>query len=1144
MKRIRLLTLAFAIGFTANMASALSPSYYTQTSRLSEGHWVKIKVTDNGMHQITYDQLRAWGFSDPEQVVVYGYGGCYLGHAFSLFDPDDLTPVKTIRVNDKLCFYGQTGIVATPTDPTDFVNNLSIKKNQASLRAGYYLLSDSHPSDFVEPEMSGYNPSVASLNTSHNSLLFQKYSATNNGKGGAHWFGPAFVDGEAQHYYFNAIDPENQAVGSFIFRWVAKHSIRPKMMCYTDFSNIVNSEIGTMLSLTTKSTVNYCYATSRYDGVLSDDTPINNNLYDIEFSISGGSPNSYAALDYMALGYTRKNIFHPNNGQMSMYFSDVNNQKGCVIDNIDYNNDTFEAWDVTSPLTPYRFVLQPAPGNDTALSFTFRNNFEEYTNVIAFDPQLSLLPVEFAGNVENQNLHGITQPVNMLIITTKTLRPYAEELAEAHRQYQGLNVVVVEQEQIFNEYSSGTPSTTAYRRFAKMLYDRHTDDFKYLLLYGPASYDNSRILFTSNDNLLTFEAEYEQDARQATTSYASDTYFGKISDSFNDYYTAFTLNELCIGVGRIPAPSTSVAEQVNRKLIKLLKEPQESNAINRAIYLCDDGDANGHLEQAEELADTLLALAPHITPIKVYNDLYPFTNYDAVAARAKITQSLASGVGFFSYTGHGNPSAFNAENIWAKRFTNEANYEYIPFAVLSTCDSFAFDHGDNGMSETFLYKENGGMMGIVGASRTVFKAYNQYLNRAMAIAYCNAGPDDCIGDIFKIGHNKSTYGYHSRELGANTMCYNLCGDPAMPLFGAKYKIALTTINNETVPSSSSTDLLEMYPRATNTVTGKIVDQNGNIVTGFNGKVTLSLYESVDSVDNLRQGGDLPITVATIHDQLTEVAVPVENGQFSANVTFPIALRPNGRNRMTLYAFNGNMKERAVGVEDHIVVMPYDEEKAISDPSLPAITEMYIDNETFREGDLVPSAFTFHAKVQAGDLGVSNASSLIGSAVLLSLDERKSYSDATHALRADSDGSYSMSFPISDIENGSHTLTLEIGDNAGNRVSRKISFIVVDFNVEAELTVAESPVREVATFNATDNLQEPGSYTLVIERRDGSNVFVDNNVTFPYEWDLTDNGGEKVTDGEYNAYVIIRNSKQFGSSEKIKLIVVKKPASEQ
>ena len=61
-----------------NFAGAYTPSYYTSNSKLNSGNWVKVKVTEIGMQEITYDQLREWGFSDPSKVCVYGYGGTQL----------------------------------------------------------------------------------------------------------------------------------------------------------------------------------------------------------------------------------------------------------------------------------------------------------------------------------------------------------------------------------------------------------------------------------------------------------------------------------------------------------------------------------------------------------------------------------------------------------------------------------------------------------------------------------------------------------------------------------------------------------------------------------------------------------------------------------------------------------------------------------------------------------------------------------------------------------------------------------------------------------------------------------------------------------------------------------------------------------
>ena len=77
--------------------AALSSGYYTQQSALRSGHWVKIKVRESGMHQITDAELRAMGFTDPEKVAVYGYPAVSLSdYRLTSESSDDLPPV-TIR---------------------------------------------------------------------------------------------------------------------------------------------------------------------------------------------------------------------------------------------------------------------------------------------------------------------------------------------------------------------------------------------------------------------------------------------------------------------------------------------------------------------------------------------------------------------------------------------------------------------------------------------------------------------------------------------------------------------------------------------------------------------------------------------------------------------------------------------------------------------------------------------------------------------------------------------------------------------------------------------------------------------------------------------------------------------------------------
>ena len=70
-------------------------------------------------------------------------------------------------------------------------------------------------------------------------------------------------------------------------------------------------------------------------------------------------------------------------------------------------------------------------------------------------------------------------------------------------------------DEIFNEFSSGTPDAMAYRRYMKMLYDRAKTEAeipKSLLLFGDCVWDNRMItpecrLLNTDDYLLAYESD-------------------------------------------------------------------------------------------------------------------------------------------------------------------------------------------------------------------------------------------------------------------------------------------------------------------------------------------------------------------------------------------------------------------------------------------------------------------------------------------------------------------------------------------------------------------------------------------------------------------------------------------------------------
>lgn len=1134
--------------FCANSSYALPTSYYTSNSKLNSGHWVKIKVSQIGMQEISHDQLREMGFSDPSKVCVYGYGGTLLTkNTFDKSFPDDLPAQPVYYADDKIIFYGEPDLrINFGKD----ASKIEILRNVYS-SAGYYFLSDCNPSASQIPTASKYNLSNIISREYHNDIVYIENEADNPGQAGAIFFDKSLINSPT-NYSFKISKPykPNDEAAYFYYSYAAKVSNYTSLTVAFDHPDSLITKTKHNQVIPSSLEMQYYYTSNGEMNFKLIDTP--DTTYSFSFSIPTSSSPTYAAIDYAYLSYRRQNNFE-NESQMRMSFlASVNQNTNFVISNA---NENIQVWNVTNPLNVYPHATKFTETTKRHIgSFDKTYSYSSTGNacLIAFDPTKTMHQVEIVGSIDNQNLHNIEVP-EMVIITNKLCKPYAEQLAQLHRDYQKMNVAVIDQQKIFNEYSSGTPSAMAYRRFLKMLHDRNSSKFKYLLLFGEGSWDNRGVMFPKEDRLLTYQAEDVQDTRSAAKAFCGDSYFGMLNDNYisDDFYKT----DVQLGIGRIPANSPINAQAAVNKIIKYFQNPPTSTISNQALILADEGDGNGHIIQQEENLDSILLISPATTCTRAYCSLYPTTDLDATEARNLIIQSLKKGQWFFSFAGHGGATSFTKKNLWNIASIKEANYSHSPIAMFATCDAFAFDRKDGGMAESSLYKENGGCIAIVGASRTVYMQFNQYINRAFTCELYKANNKDLIGDVFRKARNRAAIEIADRTLGVNTMCYNLAGDPALPLYKPSLNVITNTINDIAVDNSTYHDIL---PLTKNTITGQINNSNGTLQESFNGTITLSLFDGpilyssyTKNKNQVVEYNKTTLTTPTksyyssdslslVLDEclLTEITVPVTNGKFEATLVSPAPQKPNSYNRISYFAYDKNKATSASGTFNLLRVPTVDEEKAINDTSAPIIEECYINDPSFSNGDIVESQFTLYAKIAADETGINNSAKAIGTNTTLTLDGRKSFPDINTALVSNADGTYSLSFDISQIEDGRHTLTLSVADNAGNRTNASINFVVIDKSATAELTIDETPARTEATFNLTHNFIDEPSGRLIIEDNSGKTIYTKQNCKFPYTWDLKDTNGNAVSDGNYKAYVILNGGKQYGSSPKIPVIVIK------
>jgi hypothetical protein len=364
----------------------------------------------------------------------------------------------------------------------------------------------------------------------------------------------------------------------------------------------------------------------------------------------------------------------------------------------------------------------------------------------------------------------------------------------------------------------------------------------------------------------------------------------------------------------------------------------------------------------------------------------------------------------------------------------------------------------------------------------------------------------------------------------------MIGDPALPLSVSTSQIATTKINESTIDDNET--LFNIYPLDNNVISGSIISSSNKLDSNFNGKITITLYEAPIDKQTLTQGGDALDTIPCDEDILIETTVPVTAGLFNAKLNIPAPSRPGISNRISYYAISNDNRKSAQGSFNQLVINDYDASHTVADTTAPEITELYLDSPSFSDGDCVGQETTLYATILPDESGLCNSSMSVGTATTLMLDNSRSFPAIKGTIVTDIDGVSTIKFPISGLSDGIHTLSLSVADNAGNRSERSITFYVVNNSVTTSLEIAETPARSEATISLSHNFKEEPSGRLVIENNNGETIFTKENCSFPYTWNLQDSSGEAVADGTYRCYAILNADKQYSSTAKTKIIVIK------
>jgi len=1014
-------------------------------SVLAEGEIYKISVDRAGIFKMDYAFLKnelgiAIDQKDPRNIRLYGFGGGMLPETIKngvdLEMPE--IPISVhgegdgkFDANDYILFYSP-GPDQSYWDPADSM--FLVRRNLYSRSAVFFLkmgngpgLRMAAPAPFptVSTDTLDAFLDLAHFEEEKTNLLAGRTSTYGSGK---NWYGD----------YFKTLRKKDYS-GQF------------------DLSGgIVNSRIKTKIGFAARSDV-YTTAILQFYQSKFEIRLNPTNTADVEDDVARETKTTFSlpyqnqpanlVLDYPAtvspsegwLDFISINVWKPLNFDGSPVIAyHPGNPGGQSVFRIETQKTGFEVWEVLDSNLPKRLALESRP---EGAYFPGKPGGTPGIYVL-FDPAGNLPRPNRLGKIPNQNLAALSG-AKSVILYHPDFKEAAEKLAAHRASFSGISTEAIAVDEVFNEFGSGQADPTALRNFARHLY-LNDPTFEYLTLFGDGSYDylglNKEL--AKNENFIpVFETE---ESLSPLYAFPSDDYFGLLEEGEGG---PDLTGDLDIGVGRIPVRSK---EEAGILVDKIIHYDTHSDTYGdwklRVAFSADDEDANIHLEQTESISNQLQASQPLLNLQKIYLDAFKQEAGSGgeliPGANQSLNQNIFQGLLVFNYLGHGGPKGLSQEGLLRNTDVEVwSNKSRLPLVITATCSFAPYDDpAVPSTGEALFRSPYGGAIALLTTVRNVYSSSNEILTRAVfeqLFVRQADGKPQTLGEVMKKAKNRISGNGFDR---LNARKFALLGDPAQHLSLPALQVKTTAINGKRVQEG---DLDTIRSLQLLSVQGEITDAANRLLSGFNGTVSVTLFDKKSTVKTLGQNSDsYPKSFQVQNSILFKGNARVENGRFEIRFVVPKDINYTfGPAKLSYYASSGEGLE-ASGYFDRLIAGG--SLAQLSDQEAPLVRP-YINHPGFRDGGK-----THPDPLLLVDLYDENGINATGNSIghdlvaILDRDSRKQY--VLNAFYESAEGDYKrglVTFPFSDLSPGFHHLEIIAWDVANNSGRGEITFEVTD-----------------------------------------------------------------------------------------------------
>jgi len=511
------------------------------------------------------------------------------------------------------------------------------------------------------------------------------------------------------------------------------------------------------------------------------------------------TPNQYVDqiyVDWLHLNYQRKFLAEHD----TLFFNNLSGQaRTFQID--DFTSSQLEVFDITDPFAVQRITgwqANDVGGGHYRLKFNDVGAPDRHYWAQAVSQRLHPLAIQ-QKTPGKTPLTSHQNGADYLVIAHPDFLDALKPLLD-HRTAQGLRVMAVSTQDIYDEFGYGMMSAEAIHDFLAYAYANWQSPAPSLvLLVGDGTYDMRHYQSNSAD---TYVPPYLAMVDLTMGETATDNRFVTVAgnDILPDMH-----------IGRLPANTPAETTAMVNKILAYEQTPVNAPWTQNVLFVTDNliGGGGNFYDLSDAIADGYID--PPANTIKLIPERYHRTKLyldrtcnSGNDCQSKMANTLNNdGALFVSYIGHGAKTFWAQENIWnVTAVSKMQNGAKLPVMLPMTCNEGYFvdpSKGFESTSEAGVRLANNGAIASWAPTGYGLSSGHDYLERGLLLSMFHGfgqklGPATTAGKLYLVNTAPSNSYFDLIDT------FLLMGDPALALpveaVAPKHQLFLPTVVKE------------------------------------------------------------------------------------------------------------------------------------------------------------------------------------------------------------------------------------------------------------------------------------------------------------------------------------------------------------